>query len=587
MQNLKHRNNRKKPKTGGYCRYLVAAGCVIVGNSGLFAASADSNAVKFQPQALDFAGIYTLRKAEPNLAGAGIKFGIVSRSYTYDGLEPQNDYAPETKHPCFADKNIAFYDDGRTTAGISPHAAAVASILLGKDANGIAPGIGAFHYEGVAPQAKADVFEFRHFIRDIIFSGKPAHVDVLTMSLGSQFDDWWTRGINRLAEANGVPIVAAIGNGTDLEDPVLYPGAGPNVLAVGVVDSVSGPNDIIDLANFSLPSFRHSSIGPSQDGRCKPDIVAPANCLAAASDINKPYVSTGNWSSFSTPIVAGTIGLLVQKAKSDPNLQMALRPSGNCVFKAILMNGARKLPFWHKGLLTKDDDHQTPLDYLQGAGMLDAAAAYEQLVAGQAFDGQNKSRGWDNNYVTPAASTVYYFTADASAGRYIAATLAWNKHYQENYPFEPMTQKDSNLRLELWAIDANNPQNDRLLDYSDSPVDNVEHIYYPVEPNHSDYAITVSFSIDDTHDANAAQQYGLAWDVREDTRKNSILWYDLNDDGIVDNADLSLLTNYMNDTGDVKFTPQNNRFDVNMDGKVDVNDLKIVSTHTSMTAAWR
>jgi hypothetical protein len=584
---LEYRNNRKQSNAGGYCRYLIAAICVIVGNSKLFAVSAEANAIRLQPQALDFVGIYALRDIDPNLTGEGVKFGIVSRSYTYNGVEPQNDYAVPITHPCFADKGISFYDDGQTTAGISPHAAAVASILVGGDANGFAPSVGSFEYEGVAPDANAEIYEFRYFIRDVVFSGKLPNVDVLTMSLGSQFEDWWTRGINRLAEANGITIVAGIGNGTSVDDPVLYPGAGPNVLAVGVVDSVNGPNDFINLANFSLPSLLHSSVGPSPDGRCKPDIVAPANCIAAATDTEESYAPTGNWSSFSTPIVAGTIGLLVQKARSQPDLQMALQPAGNCVLKAIVMNAARKLPFWHKGLLTPDDDHEAPLDYRQGAGQLDAAGAYRQLAAGQATDGWQKERGWDNNQLTPAISRFYDFKTDASAGRYIAATLVWNKHYQEHYPFEPLGQKDSDLRLELWAFDVNNPQNSRLLDYSDSAVDNVEHIYRAVEPNWTNYAIAVVFSNYDTADANAIEQYGLAWDVRDDTQKNSILWYDLNDDGVVNSDDLTLLTNYINEPANIQATAQNSRFDVNMDGKVDGNDVQIISAHKTMSAPWR
>jgi hypothetical protein len=89
----------------------------------------------------------------------------------------------------------------------------------------------------------------------------------------------------------------------------------------------------------------------------------------------------------------------------------------------------------------------------------------------------------------------------------------WNRHYQDHYPFEPLKQRDSILRLELWAIDANNPKNDRLLDYSASIVDNVQHLYYPAEPNHADYAVVVSFD-NDMADVNAFEQYGLAWDAK-------------------------------------------------------------------------
>jgi hypothetical protein len=500
----KHAKNSISMISGRHYQYsAIVIMLVFVLNSSLFAASADANFSFLQPQALNFVGIYALRAIEPNLIGEGVKFGIVSRSYTYDGAEPLNDYTVSVKHPCFAGKEISLYDDGQMPAGISPHATAVLSVLLGEDANGFAAEIGPFYYEGVAPKATADIYEFRHFVRDVVFTGKIANVNVLSMSLGSQFEDWWTRGINRLAEANSITIVAGVGNGTNVNDPLLYPAAGPNVLAVGVVDSIDDPNNLVKLANFSLPSPKHSSVGPTHDGRCKPDIVAPANCLAATTDVNTPYGPTGNWSSFSTPLAAGTIGLLVQKAKSDPNLQAAAGAGSNCVMRAIVMNSAQKLPLWHKGNLTADDDHTVPLDYLQGAGMLDAAAAYRQLVGGQ----------WDVNTVTPDAYRAYNFKADASAGRFITATLVWNRHYQRGYPFEPLPQKDSTLELELWAVDVNNPQNTHLVDYSKSLVDNIQHIYYPAEPNQTDYMIVVSFDHAPS-DANAVERYGVAWGVK-------------------------------------------------------------------------
>jgi hypothetical protein len=141
--------------------------------------------------------------------------------------------------------------------------------------------------------------------------------------------------------------------------------------------------------------------------------------------------------------------------------------------------------------------------------------------------------------------------------------------------------------LELWAIDANYPCNDRLLDYSDSAVDNVEHIYFAADSNTSNYAISVSFSNPDKADANAIEQYAIAWAVKDDTQNNSILWYDLNDDGIVDNFDIAVLAKYIEDAANNSSLPYNPRYDVNMDGRIDSNDLGLVGSHTSMIAAWR
>ncbi|GAH50662.1 unnamed protein product, partial [marine sediment metagenome] len=277
-----------------------------------------------------------------------------------------------------------------------------------------------------------------HFLINNVFSNSPPDADVVTTSIGNQSEDWWTRGIESLAEQYGLIVVAGIGNGIDAQDPPLYPGASANVIGVGVVDSVNTANLATNLAHFALAYPEHSSFGPTADGRCKPDIVAPGNCLAA--DINAPnrYEPMGSWASFSTPIVAGAIGLLVQKAKQDPNLSLAVSPKGgNCVIKAILLNSAKKLPYWHKGRLEKDDDHKAPLDYIQGAGMLNAADAYKHLVAGLNKPGDVPTTGWDNNLPDKGKNpeNVYRITITEPAEKFITATVVWNKHYNSVYPF--------------------------------------------------------------------------------------------------------------------------------------------------------
>ncbi|MHC4158792.1 MAG: dockerin type I repeat-containing protein [Planctomycetota bacterium] len=322
--------------------------------------------------------------------------------------------------------------------------------------------------------------------------------------------------------------------------------------------------------------------------RSTPVAAAPGNCLAA--DANEPnlYEPTDNWSSFSTPIVAGTIGLLVQKAKQDTSLSPAISPDGgNCVIKAILLNSATKLPYWHKGRLEADDDHQVPLDYMQGAGMLNAVGAYEHLIAGMTKPGDDATIGWDLNELQKNENPLnfYRITIAEPADKFITATVAWNKHYNNAYPFEPLPEKDANLRLELWAVDQENPDNYYLLDYSDSRVDNVEHIYHQADANYTDYEIAVFYSdFDKANQPEAPQRYGLAWSVSEKQDKDNIFWYDLNADGIVNELDLNVLLN--NFMAGIK-TPESYLLgDINTDGTIDAKDFQILMEHTSTQADW-
>jgi hypothetical protein len=542
----------------------------------------------FQPKALNHTGIYALREIDENLTGSGVKFAVISRSITYIDNEPQNDYRPSFGHNCFKGKSFSFHDQVIPLPTTSPHSTSICSILFGEDPGASSPELGPFYYQGVVPQASADIYEFWHFLINNVFHHIPPDADIITASIGSPFADWWTRGIESMAEHHGLIVVAGIGNGLDANDPLLYPAAAANVIGVGVIDSVNVEDPAIYLTNFSLAYPEHSSLGPTVDRRCKPDIVAPGNCLAADVNSASSYKSTGDWSSFSTPIVAGTIGLLVQKAKQDAALSAAVSTEGgNCVMKAILMNSANKLPYWHKGRLTKDDDHQVPLDYIQGAGMLDAVGAYRNLTAGQNKPGYVSTTGWDLSELDESRSpqVVYRMTLTNAADKYITVTLVWNRHYEREYPFEAIPEADADLRLELWAIDEDNPNNAYLLDYSDSEVDNVEHIYFRVDANYTDYEIVVSYGDTDLQNQTAgAQFYGLAWSVSDAVDGNDILWYDLNADSIVDEADFTVvLDNWINS---IKSPDSYLYGDINSDGVFDANDVGIFLNNINRKADW-
>ncbi len=543
----------------------------------------------FQPKGLEYAGIYNLRRIDPALTGEGVKFGVICRSFTYIDDEPQNDYRPIIEHNCFRDKNFSFHDGGELEVGISPHSTAVCSILFGEDPNAYNPRIGQFYYQGTIPQAQVDIFEFNHFVFNNVNSHTPPEADIITADFGYPFEEWWTRGIESLVEHYGIIVVAGIGNGSDAYDSVLYPAAGANVIGVGLISSVNNENPEINLAYFALAYPEHSSFGPTGNGRCKPDIIAPGNCLAADVNSHNQYEPTGNWSSFSTPIVAGTIGMLVQKAKQEPGLSMAVSSQGgNCVIKAILLNSATKLPYWHKGRLHTDDDHFAPLDYIQGAGMLNAVGAYEHLIAGMQKPGRVSKIGWDLNQLdeNDTVEYIYRFTLTEPADKYITATAVWNRHYGSVYPFEPLTEKDSNLRLELWAVDPNEPDNNYILDYSDSTIDNTEHIYTLSDASYTNYEIIVSISdIEDKAQEPTTQRYGLAWNVSSRQESDSILWYDLNADGIVDDSDLTIMLMNLLDSGK---SPESYFLgDIKPNGTIDVNDLKELWDHNNLQADWQ
>lgn len=500
-------------------------------------ASAD-NALPIEPTALDFTNTRSLWKMDPNLTGEGVLIGTICRSVTYINDIPQNDYRFNMNHDGLYDADVSFTDGTDGRFGISEHATSIAGILLGLDENATHPDRGTFNYRGTCPDASVNVHEFNRFLAQL-YAQLPVEEDIVVLSLGDIFEEWWTRALEQAAAEKDFLVVASVGNGTSVCTPKpLYPGAGSNVLGVGVIDAVTNDDGAINLQDFSTPKATHSSIAPTEDQRCKPDIVAPGTALVPTADSESGYELKTNWSSLAAPVVAGTAALLEQKASSYDSLNKTFNnPGKSLVLKAVLMNSARKLPFWHKGQVGLDDDHETPLDYTQGAGLLDGLAAYKQLTAGMGKPGKVKTIGWDNGILEDHGQGHLYGFNVTEPNQMITATLCWNRVYKPTYPFEHDLEKDSDLRLELWGIDSNNLEKRVLLDYSDSVNDNVEHIYFVCDPNYSAYALRVRFNDDQPVDASVKQRFALAWSVGPDRQGDNPWWFDLNEDNTVNAND--------------------------------------------------
>lgn len=152
-------------------------------------------------------------------------------------------------------------------------------------------------------------------------------VDIITSSLGySEFDDETqnhtysdldgnTTPITKAADmaaSKGILVITSAGNSGN--KPWVYitaPADGDNVLTVGAVDS-SGVLTVF------------SSLGPTADGRIKPNVVALGQSVTFANISN--LIVSGNGTSFSAPIISGLAACLWQ---SNPLLS-------NLVIKEII-----------------------------------------------------------------------------------------------------------------------------------------------------------------------------------------------------------------------------------------------------------
>jgi len=154
------------------------------------------------------------------------------------------------------------------------------------------------------------------------------------------------------------------GSGTDCTTPctkcetLRHPADGPfttigitasakNVVSVGAIFNTKG------LASFS-------SVGPTLDGRIKPDLVAKG--VGQFSSLPGTGYGVQQGTSMSSPVVAGIAGLLVQQWRNSMN---GTNPTTD-VLKAVMINGAEDL-----GLAGPD--------YSFGFGLINARAAADAI----------------------------------------------------------------------------------------------------------------------------------------------------------------------------------------------------------------
>ncbi|MBL8949727.1 MAG: S8 family serine peptidase [Myxococcaceae bacterium] len=206
---------------------------------------------------------------------------------------------------------------------------------------------------------------------------------------------------------------------------------------------VVGATVASDATPSALQSF--SSLGPTFDGRIKPDVMAPGCVDQSPSMINGYEFNCGT--SMAAPGVTGVIALLLQEWHQRKKMQRAPLPS---TMKALLVHGASDMVD-EKGntdWVNPDTDagvkYYAGPDWATGYGLVDARASVVALREKRYVEGTTSS-------VTQR--DVYEVTVTPDAGR-LRVTLAWDDEPGSTLTSETTPKLVNDLDLTVTAPDG-------------------------------------------------------------------------------------------------------------------------------------
>ncbi|MGN6369463.1 MAG: S8 family serine peptidase [Phycisphaerae bacterium] len=467
---------------------------------------------------LDAIGVAQLRAARPELTGAGVSVGQAEASTYYNPNDPngtapydpqydQNNYEYDpavnsTVTPTYVGKVGASPTTTYTSGLNSSHATQVASNYFAT-------------YLGAAPGVSADVeYNANYWFNNVVVANAPLQTPLAPagappVSVMNQSFVFGNTSASAAAQTiqfydnyvanHGLILVTAAGNSGAPQ----LPGTAYNVITVGDSNGIT-------------------SVGPTSDGRSKPDISAP-----------------GGATSFSTPYVSGVAAVMVQAGQagaggtSASTEALAVNPR---TIKALLLAGASKPVGW---------THTTtaPLDPTYGAGVVNAYASYQTLAGGKrgpttvntsttpATGATVGSAGWDlaslSSQVGQPVSVSHYLLNITSPST-LSTALTWYRPAGSVLNGITTITGINNFDLLLYNSAGT------LVASSASTVDNVEYLYAQNLPAGA-YDLQVVKQT--ANKVSTSDTYGLAF--------NAMMLGDANLDGHVDLSDLSTVLNHV------------------------------------------
>ncbi|HFE53903.1 MAG TPA: T9SS type A sorting domain-containing protein [Bacteroidetes bacterium] len=249
------------------------------------------------------------------VTGAGVVIGMLDAGYDWRSHEAFQHVKVLGEHDFIWDDDITYDQEGQDYPGQDDHGTMTFSTIAGfMPGQLIGPAFDAAFYlaktERVTDLQGHDFekpIEEDYWVAGLEWLERNG-VDLVSSSLG--YLDWYTPQdmdgntavvtvAADLAAKKGVLVINSAGNeGNHTWQKIIAPADGDSVVAVGAIN-----------ADGTIASF--SSLGPTADGRIKPDVVALGNGVYVASPNGFSQYSYVRGTSFSCPLVAGVAALVL------------------------------------------------------------------------------------------------------------------------------------------------------------------------------------------------------------------------------------------------------------------------------------
>lgn len=247
-----------------------------------------------------------------------------------------------------------------------------------------------------------------------------------------------------------------------------------NVLVVGSVESSSESFENVN----TISAKDYSGFGPTDDGRIKPDIVAPTDFFTTSSASDASY-SNSEGTSASSAFVAGSVALLREHYQN--------------LFTDTLSSASIRALLAH----TAEDLGNIGPDYKTGWGLIKPERAARFISSTKVNPNISLLK---DTVLTNGGSIQFNYTNNSSTP--LKLTIAWTDPkgsipISGDDPTNKILVNDIDARLQSpsaethlpWKLSRNNPENDAIK--ADNEVDNIEQVFIE-SPEIGVYSVQIS-----------------------------------------------------------------------------------------------